>query len=33
MGHFFGSKTYDFEIIGKETSSFLEGILGGLDTF
>ena len=33
MGHFFGGKTYDFEIIGEKTSSFLEGILGGLDTF
>ena len=32
MGHFFGGKTYDFEIVGEKTFSFLESMLGGLNT-
>lgn len=33
MGDLFRGKTYDFEVVGKETSSFLESILDGLDMF
>ena len=33
MGHLFGGKTYDFEVVGKETSSFLENVSDGLDIF
>ena len=28
VGHLFGSKTYNFKVVGEETSSFLESILG-----
>ena len=33
MGHLFGGKTYDFEVAGQETSSFLAYTLDRLALF